>query len=303
MVIISWNMAKTQSVPFEEVLKLCERWEASVLVVQEPTGSLKSFASSRGSKSTMPRGCESSWKGWLEPGGSQGSIVIIHREGVEIGGVTPVDLGTGQGTRSITKTNPLVCFEAREGNETMTFATCHSPFDESARGTYSQKAVVAGGKRGTDCIIGDMNTYGDKVPSGTSSRSSGYQYPPLGATSNKGRGSPLDKVFVSDKQTNYLAGRLVPGGDRKPINPTPGRSDNVKDIIDPAWKQCFSDHLPIYVAFNGHKDRIADKFFKAPEPPRKKRAAGPDSDGDDPESPRKKRATGTDVPVAGPVEA
>ena len=52
----------------------------------------------------------------------------------------------------------------------MTFATCHSPFDESARGMYSRNAVIEGGKRGTDCIIGDMNTYGNKASKGDRER-------------------------------------------------------------------------------------------------------------------------------------
>ena len=95
MVIISWNMAKSTNIPFEQVLKLCENWGASVVVVQEPTGSLISFGSRH--RTVQPRGCESSWTGWLQRGGSQGSIVILAREGVSIGGVNAVNLGTGQG--------------------------------------------------------------------------------------------------------------------------------------------------------------------------------------------------------------
>jgi hypothetical protein len=290
VVIISWNMAKTRDIPFDQVLKRCENWGASVLVVQEPTGSLISFGSDR--KTVQPRGCQCSWSGWLQKGGSQGSIVIIARREVSISEITPVDLGTGQGTRRITATNPLVFFQATEGAETMKFATCHSPFDESARAVYSRKAVAEAGERGADCIIGDMNTYGTKVPSGTSSRSSGYQYPPLGPTSARGHGSPLDKVFVADKQTEYLAGRVIPGGAQRGVKRSRETSDNVKDIIDPDWQQCASDHLPIYIAFHDQQCRIENKFFKPP-----------DDDDDTPEPPTKKSAGGIAIPTARPIKA
>ena len=61
MIIVSWNMAKSHSIPLEQVLRLVENWEASVVVIQEPTGSLLHF----GSKAAVsqPRGCELSWRG------------------------------------------------------------------------------------------------------------------------------------------------------------------------------------------------------------------------------------------------
>lgn len=256
MVIVSWNMAKSSSVPLERVLKKCEEWEASVLLIQEPTGSLLHFGSRRG-KTLKPRGCEFEWHGWLQNGGSQGSIVIVWRDGVSISNVAPVDLGVGQGTRRITATNPLVTFEAMEGAERMKIATCHAPFDISARAQYSRNALNAGKKHGADCIIGDMNTYGTSVPSGTRSRGSGYQAPVLGATSNRGRGSPLDKVFVADKLSDaYLAGRVIPGGDSQGVKRTRETSDRVIDITDFEWEACPSDHLPIFVAFHDQTCRV-----------------------------------------------
>lgn len=281
MVIISWNMAKSRNIPIEYVLKACERWGTSVLLIQEPTGSLVNFGS-RG-KESRPRGCESSWKGRLYKGGAQGSIVIVSREGVAISNVKGVDLGVGQGTRSITATNPLVLLDAQEGGERMKIATCHAPFDSSARSQYAGRAVQAGKAARADCVIGDMNTYGTATPGRSSTRGgSGYQTPSLGATSAKGSGSPLDKAYVADSIGGaFQAGRVIPGPSSGSVKASPGGSDQVSDIVDPEWNECQSDHLPIYVAFHDQVDRVQDLF-------KKKRDDG-DDDEEDEGSHRQKR--------------
>ncbi|MBI3381402.1 MAG: endonuclease/exonuclease/phosphatase family protein [Aquabacterium sp.] len=257
MVVVSWNMAKSKGIPIEHVLAMCERWGASVLVIQEPTGSLLDFGSRR--NESQPRGCKSTWRGTLQKGGSQGSIVIVARDGVKISNVSSVDLGVGQGTRQITATNPLVLFDAQEGGERMKIGTCHAPFDESARASFAGKAVENCKKRKADCLLGDMNTYGTAVPGATRSRGGGFQAPSLGATSARGRGSPLDKVFVSDSVgPSFQAGRIVPGKTR--VSASPKGSDRVKDVVDPKWSECRSDHLPIYIAFHDQVGRVNDLF-------------------------------------------
>lgn len=281
MVVVSWNMAKSRSIPIEHVLAMCERWNASILVIQEPTGSLLDFGSRR--KSSQPRGCESIWHGTLQQGGSQGSIVIVARDGVTISNVSAVDLGLGQGTRRITATNPLVMFDAQEGGERMKIGTCHAPFDQSARASYAGKAVEASKKRKADCLLGDMNTYGTAAPGGTRSRGAGYQAPSLGATSARGRGSPLDKVFVSDAiGKSFQAGRIVPGKAR--VSAAPRGSEQVSDIVDPEWNECRSDHLPIYIAFHDQVDLVKGLFRKdddsddedgsGPPPPKRAKHGG-----------------------------
>jgi len=281
MVVVSWNMAKSKSIPIEQVLKHCERWGASLLLIQEPTGSLLHFGSSR--KESQARGCESSWRGHLYKGGSQGSIVIVSRKGVTVSHLEGIDLGVGQGTRRITATNPLVLFDAQEGDERLKIGTCHAPYDSGARSQYARNAVAQGSAKRAHCVIGDMNTYGTGTPGRTSTRGgSGYQTPSLGATSNKGAGSPLDKAYVADSiGTSFQAGRIVPGPSSSNVKASPGGCDQVADIVDPDWKECQSDHLPIYMAFYDQVDRVQD-FSK-------KRDREDDEDSDDMDSPPAKR--------------
>jgi hypothetical protein len=285
MVVVSWNMAKSKNIPIEHVLKYCERWGASLLVIQEPTGSLLNFGS-RGKKS-QPRGCESSWRGHLHKGGSQGSIVIISREGIIVSNVKGVDVGVGQGTRRITQTNPLVIFDAQEDRERMKIATCHAPYDSAARTQYAGRAVDAAKSAGAHCVIGDMNTYGTRTPGASSSRNpSSYQTPSLGATSARGSGSPLDKAYVNNSVgSSYQAGRIIPGPSSGSVKPSPGMSDHVSDIVDPDWGECLSDHLPIYIAFHDQVDRIQGLFRKGDE----------DDDSDDDGPPPSKRQKLTQV--------
>lgn len=283
MVIVSWNMAKSSGIPIERVLRYCERWGTSLLLVQEPTGSLLEFGSRR--KDSQPRGCESSWRGHLFRGGSQGSIVIVSREGVTVSNLEGVDLGVGQGTRRVTATNPLVLFDAQEGGERLRIGTCHAPFDSSARSQYASSAVARSREKRAHCMIGDVNTYGTATPGRTRTRSgSGYQTPLLGATSNRGRGHPLDKAFVADSVgTSYRAGRIIPGPSRRDVLDSPGKCEQVADIVDPDWQACKSDHLPIYIAFHDQVDRVRDLFKKRDED---------DEDPDDPPPRATKRFRG-----------
>ncbi|MEX3978213.1 hypothetical protein AB4Y45_04405 [Paraburkholderia sp. EG287A] len=292
MVVVSWNMAKSRNIPFDQVLKDCERWGTSLLVIQEPTGSLRDFGSRR--KESQPRGCESSWRGHLHEskGSSQGDIVIISREGVVVSNVKGVDVNVGQGTYSITRTNPLVVFDAQEDRERMKIATCHAPFDIAARSAYAVRAINAAQSDGVHCVIGDMNTYGTRTPGASRSRNpSNYQTPSLGATSAKGSGSPLDKAYVSNSIGNsFQAGRIIPGSSSRRVMPSPGGSDQVSDIVDPDWRECQSDHLPIYIAFHDDVDRIRGLF----------RRGGDDDDSDDDGSPPSKRqrlTKGTHRPI------
>ena len=280
MVILSWNTQKSRNIPIETVLSNCERWEASVVVIQEPTGAILNFGSKR--RATQPRGCNFIWRGYLQQGGSQGSIVILAREGVTIANINAFDTGLGQGTRRITRTNPLVFFDAMEDGERVSIATCHAPYDQSIASQYSRNALEETEKRDTNVLIGDMNTYGTRLASTSRRRPSRYHAPSLGATSNRGKGSPLDKAIVSDSLSgSYLAGRVLPNETRGIKRPRES-SDAVKDIIDSEWDSCPSDHLPIFIAFYEQTSRL-DKFFN------------PDKDHDDDDEDRssyKKPRTG-----------
>jgi endonuclease/exonuclease/phosphatase family metal-dependent hydrolase len=246
--VMSWNMQKKsgEEINTDAALEMIAANKVDVVCVQEPPVGLK-----RRSGTTSRAGYNVTY----DP---DADCAIITRPGLVCETSQLFPRVQGMGTRRAV----MIADVTDEEGHTMRIATVHAPYDDAAAaGPYMAQVFKELPKLSpkVHMLLGDTNLYGTGSGQRGGSRSSGQRMDGFGQlelppTSNRGKGSPLDQIFVRSDLTPSGYGRVLP--DRappvRPVSLASGSED--WQVSDRMGIIARPDHLPVHASFGSSSD-------------------------------------------------